>query len=162
VTAFIACMSACPNLDALKIVSLRVDRPPTNMPGAFDYLHMAFRTHSFPSVRMLILPDILSKILPSFPQVRSLFCGEDRPTAGFRLMQDARRCCPHLEEVRYGGSSRVMIGCAPVPFFSRPFVHSYVNRSSRDLRRHAKYPAPHSSKYPLSSTSQCLYFQIDH
>ncbi|KAF7362827.1 hypothetical protein MVEN_00632500 [Mycena venus] len=97
VNAFLACMGACPNLDALKIVSLRIDRPAgTQAPGAFEYLYTAFRSYSFPSVKTLVLPDILAPILSSFPDVRSLL--------------SAKNHCPHLEEVIYGGSSRVMIG----------------------------------------------------
>ncbi|KAJ6592440.1 hypothetical protein B0H19DRAFT_1087836 [Mycena capillaripes] len=107
---FVTLLCACPNLDALKIMSLRIDRPASNILGMFDHLYTAFRPHSLPSVRMVILPDILSPILSSFPRVRSLTCGEDSPTAGFRLMQAAKNHCPHLEEVCYGGSSRVMLG----------------------------------------------------
>ncbi|KAK7058045.1 hypothetical protein R3P38DRAFT_2844105 [Favolaschia claudopus] len=109
--AFLSCIHACPNLESIKIVSLRTDRPPSaDAPGAFEYLYTAFRPYSFPSVKMLVFPDLLAPVLPSFPNVRSLLCGEDRPTAGFRLMEAAKVYCPHLEQVTYGGFSRVMIG----------------------------------------------------
>ncbi|KAJ7164095.1 hypothetical protein C8R46DRAFT_1192903 [Mycena filopes] len=107
--AFVACLCAFPSLEALKIVSLAVDRPPNTF-NSFEYLYSAFRPHRFPSVRRLVLPDVLAPLLSSFPQARSLCCGEDRATAGFRLMQAAKNYCPRLEEVLYGGSSRVMIG----------------------------------------------------
>ncbi|KAJ7659544.1 hypothetical protein DFH06DRAFT_399752 [Mycena polygramma] len=118
---FIACICACPNLTSLKIVSLRVDRPAANTLGTFDYLLVLFRAHALPSMRKVVLPDMLAPILSSFPRIQVLMCGEDSPTAGFRLMQAARNYCPHLEEVAYAGSSRVMIGwiCVATPNIQR-------------------------------------------
>ncbi|KAJ7044266.1 hypothetical protein C8F04DRAFT_1070059 [Mycena alexandri] len=107
--AFIACLRAFSNLEALKIVSLAMDRP-INTQNSFEYIYNAFRPHAFLSVARLVLPDALAPILSSFPRARSIFCGEDRPTAGFRLIRAAKNYCPKLEEVVYGGSSRVMIG----------------------------------------------------
>ncbi|KAJ7711731.1 hypothetical protein B0H16DRAFT_1627426, partial [Mycena metata] len=107
--AFIACLRAFSNLETLEIVSLAMDRPP-NTQNSFEYIYNAFRPHVFLSVARLVLPDALAPILSSFPRARSILCGEDRPTAGFRLIRAVKNYCPHLEEVVYGGSSRVMIG----------------------------------------------------
>ncbi|KAJ7828753.1 hypothetical protein B0H14DRAFT_3718433 [Mycena olivaceomarginata] len=90
--AFLACMKACPNLDAVSIASMSVDLT------------------LLPSVRVLRLPDILAPIISSFPRVRAIRCGEDRPTDGFRLIQAAKDCRSSLEEVCYAGFSRVIIG----------------------------------------------------
>ncbi|KAJ6516711.1 hypothetical protein C8R47DRAFT_403063 [Mycena vitilis] len=111
---FIACICACPNLNtSLKIVS----------PGCVHSRHIRLftRVHTFPSIRKVVLPDMLAPILSSFPHIQIMMCGEDSPTAGFRLMQAARNYCPHLEEVAYAGSSRVMIGwiCVATPKIQR-------------------------------------------
>ncbi|KAJ7676686.1 hypothetical protein DFH06DRAFT_1121994 [Mycena polygramma] len=106
---FIACISACPNLTSLKIVSLRVDRPAANTVTLrkLDYLHVLFRAHTLPSIRKVVLPDMLAPILSSFPRVQGVMCGENTPAAGFRLMQAAKSYCPHLEEVGFWGSTPV-------------------------------------------------------
>ncbi|KAJ7155339.1 hypothetical protein C8R46DRAFT_438954 [Mycena filopes] len=112
--AFVACLCAFPNLAGPKIISMAPDRP-LGVPQNFDYLCNAFRPHTFPSIKRLVLPDALSPVLSCFPQMRSLCSGEpDLRAGGLHLIRDASLQCPQLEEVLYGGVSRGIIGLIAV------------------------------------------------
>ncbi|KAJ7112045.1 hypothetical protein C8R43DRAFT_1113449 [Mycena crocata] len=115
-TLLVECLCAFPHLKTFEIISFKSDRP-AKIHGTFQFLYAAFSGCSFPSVRRLALADDLWPIISSFPNVRSLACGEDRPTSGFKLMKAAKNNLPRLEEVVYVGSSRVMIGCESFDIF---------------------------------------------
>ncbi|KAJ7263651.1 hypothetical protein B0H12DRAFT_1230940 [Mycena haematopus] len=119
VKALLDCMKACPKLETVKIHC----SPQSDGLQTFDWVSEAFRSYSFPSVRKVVLPNVLAKILPSFPHIRSLGCGENDSMAGLALMPVASRHCPHV--VEFVNLSRGMFRFLTIgmPYLERLILH---------------------------------------